>query len=130
MVSMRVVKVRISVLFDAQMRDVEADIHAFAATYPVLLEGLDTVGPVDEAGEVEEFVGVVGDAEEPLFQVAAGYRRIAPLTLSINDLFVGEHSLVGGAPVDRRVGAVGQARLVESGGKSTGSSDNTPAPWC
>ena len=48
------------------MGDVEGDFDAFAAADPVALHGEDLLGPVDEAAEVKEFVGVLGYAEEPL----------------------------------------------------------------
>ena len=43
----------------------------------------------------------------------ASHRRPAALAAPVDDLLVGEHGLVLRAPVDRRLGAVGQPALVE-----------------
>ena len=112
MVSMRVVNVVISLLVEAVLRDVERDVDALAAAYPVGLHRLDAFGPVDDAGEVQQFVGVVGDAEEPLVHLAADDDVAGALALAVDDLLVGEHGLAGGAPVDGGRSAVGEALLV------------------
>jgi hypothetical protein len=57
--------------------------------------------------------GVVADAEEPLLQEALLDRRAAALAQPALDLLVGEHGLVGRAPVDRRLLLVGEPLLVE-----------------
>ncbi len=57
----------------------------------------------------EEPLGVVGDAEEPLAQVALDHLEATALTVSVDDLFVGEHRLVVGTPVHRRLRLVGEA---------------------
>ena len=49
----------------------EVDVGSFAAADPVGLHGADLVGPALELPEaVEKLVGVAGDAEEPLGEVA------------------------------------------------------------
>ena len=73
-----------------------------------------TLGPVDRLQVVEQAVGVVGDAEEPLLQLARLDRRAAAFAATVDDLLVGEHRGVLGAPVDRCLLAVGQAALEEA----------------
>ncbi len=62
---------------------------------------------------LHQLIGVFGDAEEPLLQVAPDDRRVAALADAFHHLLVGQHGLAAGAPVDRGLGAVGQAGLVE-----------------
>ena len=62
---------------------------------------------------VEQAVGVVGDAEEPLLELADLDERAGALAAPVDDLLVGEHRLVDGIPVDGRLLAVGEAALEE-----------------
>ena len=93
------------------------NLGALGAADPVGLHEADALGPVDGA-EVEQFVGVAGDAEEPLFEVALDDGRLAAfaaagLALGAEDLLVGEDGLAGGAPVGGRHLAIGQVVLIE-----------------
>ena len=96
--------------------DDEVDVGALGAADPVLLHGQHALGPV--AAEllhvVQQPVGVLGDLEVPLVQRLLGHRGAAALAGAVNDLLVGQHGLVLGAPVDRVVLAVGQAAFVEA----------------
>ena len=95
-------------LVDAGNVEAEGDLHALGAADPVALHGGYALRPFD-AGEVEELVGVVGDAEEPLLQVALRDGGMAALAGAIGeDLLVGEDGLTGGAPVGGGEGAVGE----------------------
>ncbi len=96
--------------------ELEVDEGAFAAADPVALLRNDAIGPAGERVEVfEQLVGVVGNADEPLLQLALDDGRgfVTPAAA------VGEHLLVGqdgGAlrtPVDLGVFAIGEALLVE-----------------
>ena len=112
-VSGRVVKTRISFRFEAVLLDAEGDLGALAAANPVGLHGVYAVGPFD-AGEVEELVGVLGDAEEPLLQVSAGYGGAAAFAGAVGeDLLVGEGGLAGRAPVGGGLVPVGEAGVEE-----------------
>ena len=62
---------------------------------------------------VQQLLGVVGDLEVPLGQLALGDLVAAALAAAVDDLLVGQHGLVEGAPVDRAVLAVGQATLTQ-----------------
>ena len=92
---------------------VEDDLAALAPPDPVGLLGLDRFRPL-QAAEVEELVGVLGDLEVPLGQVALLDLRAAAPAMAVDalDLLPGEGPVVG-APVDRRGLAVGEARLQE-----------------
>ncbi len=94
----------------------EVDVRADGAADPVLLHQQHAVGPgaLQRLHVVEQPVGVVGDAEVPLRQLALGDLGSAPLAPALHDLLVGQHGLVLGAPVDRRALAVGQAALQEA----------------
>ena len=98
---------------DAHLGRAELDLGALGAPDPVLLHAHDVRRPLDRLEVVEQAVGVVGDAEEPLLELARLDRRAAALAAAVDDLLVGEHGLVLRAPVDRRLGAVGQPALVE-----------------
>ena len=96
--------------------DHEVDVRALGAADPVLLHGQDALGPVPAqfVHVIEQPVGVVGDLEVPLVQRLLGDGRAAALAGAVDYLFVGQHGLVLGAPVDRGILAVGQAALVEA----------------
>ena len=95
------------------MGEVEGEPRPLAAPDPIALHGLDLVGPIDEPPEVEKLLGVIGDAEEPLLEVAPLHHVVGALAAPLLDLLVGEHRLAAGAPVRGGVGAVGEALLIE-----------------
>ena len=95
----------------------EGDFRAFGAADPVALHHLDRFGPVDGA-EVEQLVGVVGDAEEPLLEVARLDDRAAAFagtrsSVVAQHLLVGQYGAAGWAPVGGGASAVGEAVAVE-----------------
>ena len=98
---------------DAQLLVAEGDLRALRAPDPVALHRLDVRGPVDLVEVVEQPVGVVGDAEEPLRELADLDLVAAALAAPVDDLLVGQHRLVVGTPLDGGLGAVGQAALEE-----------------
>ena len=98
-------------IVDADLRTGERHLRALGAADPVALHRLDVRRPLDRVQVVEQAVGVVGDAEEPLLQLARLDRRAAALAAAVDDLLVGEHGRVLGAPVDRGLLAVGQPAL-------------------
>ncbi len=95
----------------AHLRARERDLGALGAADPVALHRDHVVRPVDRRQVVQQAVGVVGDAEEPLLQLAQLDRRAAALAVTVDDLLVGQHRGVLGTPVDRGLLAVGQAAL-------------------
>ena len=98
---------------DVQIRaslDGHAELGALGSTDPVALHGLHALGPVEAVQSVQQLVGVARDAEEPLLEVAPLDDVTRPLAGAVGeDLLVGEHGVASGAPVDRRLGAVGEA---------------------
>ena len=94
--------------------DRECDLGALRAADPVGLHQPDRLRPVD-AGEVEQLVGVPGDAEEPLLKVALDDRRSASpaAALRAQDLLARQDHLVLGAPVDGGHRPVRQPGLIE-----------------
>ena len=99
---------------DLQLVAGEDDLRALRAPDPVALHRLDVLGPADRAEILEQPVGVVGDAKEPLRQLAHLDERARALTAAVLDLLVGEHGLLDGIPVDGGLLLVGQA-LAEEG---------------
>ena len=102
-------------------REVEVDFIAakdhlgpLGAADPVALHGDHVLGPGLERVEVgQQPVGVIGDLEEPLLEVALDHLGPAALAAAVDHLLVGQHGGVLGAPLDRRLGPVGEAALVE-----------------
>ena len=94
----------------------EVDLGAFGASDPVGLHLLHALRPARELVEVvEQLLGIVGDLEVPLLEVALlGLLAAAPAA-ALDDLLVGEHRVAAGAPVDRVLLAVDQALLVHLG---------------
>ena len=111
-VSGRVVKTGKSIPSSSQR---EGDLGPLGAADPVALHRDHVLGPGLEQVEVgEQAVGVLGDLEEPLFEVARLDQAAAALAAPVDHLLVGEHRLVDRAPLDRRLGPVGEPALVEA----------------
>ncbi len=90
--------------------------HALGAAYPVALHGAHLLGPVLQLVYVgQQFLGVGGDAEEPLVYLAPLHRVVAAPAAAVHHLLVGQHRLVGFAPVDLGLFLVGQALLEQAG---------------
>src|SRR4029453_9518321 len=81
---------------------------------PVALPRLDRLGPVDRLEIVQERLGVVRDAEEPLLHEARLDLRAAPLAAPLLHLLVPEPRLVVRAPLDRGSLPVREAALEEA----------------
>ena len=94
----------------AGLVDAERDLGTLGPADPVPLLCQHPVGPVplQLSHVVQQAVGVVGDLEEPLDQVAADDQRVAALAAAADDLLVGQDGLVHRAPVRRRKPPVGQ----------------------
>ncbi len=102
--------------------DAEVELGSLRAPDPVPLHGLDPLGPFEGLEVGQELVGVVGDPEEPLLQVALLDEVAGTLTGPVRQhLLVGQHRLAAGAPVDRGLGPVG-----ETGGQERQEDDLVP----
>ena len=92
----------------------EVDFGAFGAADPVRLHLLDALGPTVQLVEVvQQLLGVVGDLEVPLREVALLHRAVATPALALGDLLVREHRRAVRAPVHRAVAALDQTALPE-----------------
>ena len=95
------------------MSNVEVYFSTDRAADPVLLHCLNLVGPVERVDVFEEFIGVFGDFEEPLFHFLLFDFVAAAPTVAVFNLFVGEDGLVHGAPPLVGFFLVGEAFFVE-----------------
>ncbi len=90
----------------------EADQQAFGAADPVRLHQAHLLRPlVERLQRLEQLVGIVGDLEEPLGQLALLDERAGAPAAAVDHLLVGEHGVVDRIPVDLRRFAVGEALL-------------------
>ena len=90
----------------------ELHLGTVRATDPVALHREDALGPLLELLHVvEQAVGIVGDAEEPLLEVTRLDLSAAALAVAIDDLLVCEHGLVLRAPLDGGAALVGETAL-------------------
>ncbi len=95
--------------------DHQVELGPLGTADPVALHGLDPFGPVEGVEVGQQLVGVVGDAEEPLLEVALDHQVAGALAGAVGqDLLVGQDGLAAGAPVDRGIGPVGQAGVEEA----------------
>ncbi len=90
--------------------DDEPDRKALRAPDPVLLHQADFFRPPLEMVEAcQQIVGIVGDLEEPLGELALLDRRARAPAAPVDHLLVGEHRLVDRVPIDLRLLARDQA---------------------
>ena len=69
------------------------------------------LGPLDAVEIAEQPLGVVGDTQEPLFELPYLHERPAAIAVPVHDLLIGEDSLVVRAPLHSGLFAVGQPGL-------------------
>ncbi len=95
--------------------DRKGDLGPLRSADPVGLHGADTLGPAVELIQVlEQCLGVVGDAQKPLIQLPLLHQGPGTPGSAVGiHLFVRQHRLVDGIPVDRRVLAVRQPTVKE-----------------
>ena len=94
----------------ARAGHVEAHGRTLRAADPVALHGAHLLGPIDRVEIIGEALTVGGNTHHPLTQIALEDRVVAALGTSVSgDLFVGQNRAQAGAPVDGRLGDVGEA---------------------
>jgi len=96
--------------------ELEVDKRAFAAADPVALLGGDALGPARKCVEIaQQFVGILGDTDEPLLQLTLFDQRgfVTPAASVGEHLLVGENSGALRTPVDLGALTVGKAFLIE-----------------
>ena len=102
---------------DRPGRGVEVDARAGRPADPVALHRLQRVRPVEPVEVLEQAVGVRRDAHHPLAHRALEHREVAAVAAPVGgDLLVGDDRAEARAPVDRRVGDVGEALRVDDVG--------------
>ena len=89
-----------------------ADQQALGATDPVFLHHANLLRPsVEGLQGFQQLVGVAGDPEGPLLKIALFDDGAGAPAAAIDDLLVGQNSVVDGVPIDLRRLAVDQAGL-------------------
>ena len=99
--------------FNVAVGNVETDLHSFAAAHPVALHGQDLFRPVQQTAKVQQFLSVVGNLQEPLFQVPSGNGSPAAVAASVHHLLVGQYRLAGRTPNHRGFSSVGQSLFIK-----------------
>ncbi len=89
----------------------EVDERTFGTADPVGLHRLDRLGPVDVVIR-QQFVGVVGDGEEPLAHHLLDDRLTQPFVFAVDHLLVGQHGVESRGPIDHGLAPVRDARFV------------------
>ena len=93
---------------------VETELQALRLADPVFLHQPDLFRPaIQPAQPVQQFIGKVGDFQEPLAQLALFHQRARTPAASVDHLFVGQHGVVHRVPVDGAFLAVDQPVFVE-----------------
>ena len=92
--------------------DGELHLGAMRAADPVALHREHALGPLLELLHVvEQTIGVVGDTEEPLLEIARLDFGTAALAVPVDDLLVRQHGLILRAPLDGGTTLVRKAAL-------------------
>ena len=93
--------------------DLPPEGRAAALADPVLLHQPDLVGPAafKLLQPLDQVVGIVGDAQEPLVQLALLDHGARTPAAAVDDLLIGEDGVVDRIPVDDRVLAIDQTAL-------------------
>ena len=85
----------------ALVGQIEPHAQTFGAPDPVVLHEPHPVGPALQPREaVEQVVGIGGDAQHPLGQLALLHHRARAPAAPVDDLFIGQNGVVDGIPVD------------------------------
>ena len=109
---MRVVKTSMPPAAVEAFSSRERDPRSLRPPDPVPLHRQNLLGPFGQAiGGLEQLVGVLGDAEEPLVELTNGDRRPAAPAAAVHHLLVGENRLAARAPVDVGAPLVGDVAL-------------------
>ena len=93
---------------------VEFELQALRFADPVFLHQPDLFRPLVEAAQtIEQFIGELGDFQEPLAELALFDQCAAAPAAPVNHLLVGQHGHIDRVPVDRRFLAVDETRRIE-----------------
>ena len=93
------------------LRQIEPHARTDRLADPVALHGQDLLGPSGQAlGRLQQLVGIAGNPEKPLLELAHDDRSRNAST-TVHDLLVGEDGVAVGAPVDARAPLVREVAL-------------------
>ena len=88
--------------------------RALGLADPVLLHQPDLLGPaVQGLQAVDQVVSIVGDAQEPLVQLALLHQGARAPAAPIDHLFIGQDGVVDRIPVDHRIFAIDQTAPIQ-----------------
>ena len=91
----------------------EAYLGSFATSYPIALHSHGLFGPLHN-GKVQQALRVIGDFQQPLVDLFANNGATTAFTGAIGqNLLVRQNGIATWTPVGWRLGAIGQAVLVE-----------------
>ena len=95
--------------------DIKTYFQTLRAPNPVALHGLDRIRPARQFVQaVQQFIGISGDLEEPLRNLALLHDRAGTPAAAVDHLLVREHGLVDRVPVDHRILAVYQSFFIQA----------------
>ncbi|MPN08983.1 hypothetical protein SDC9_156271 [bioreactor metagenome] len=79
-----------------------------AAADPVDLLGFDALNEIHRVKVIDQAVGIGRDAQHPLTFDLVYHRAAAALAHAVDDLFIRQHHLAAGAPVDAHLFFIGE----------------------
>ena len=92
-----------------EIRALKPALCALRFADPVLLHQPHLLGPAVEVREaLQQFLGKIGDFQEPLAKLALLHQRARAPAAPVNHLLVGQHGHVDRIPIDRRFLAIDQ----------------------
>ena len=89
------------------------DFSPFASADPIVLHQLDVLRPIQFREIGQETFSVSRNTKVPLPQCLLFNQRTAPPATAVNHLFICQHGLFDGIPIDRRSGTIGKPKLTE-----------------
>ena len=100
--------------FIIECRNSEVHFQTFTTTNPIALHGFNAFRPAFQQVQIfQQFVSVVSDFEEPLFQIFLFNYVVATPAFTIDNLFVSKYGVTSVAPVNCRFFLGSQATFIE-----------------
>ena len=100
--------------FIVECRNSEFHFQTFTATNPVALHGFNAFRPAFQQVQIfQQFISIVSDFEEPLFQIFLFNYAVATPAFTIDNLFVSKYGVTFVAPVNCRFFLSSQTFFIE-----------------
>ena len=100
--------------FVVEFRNSKGHFQTFTTTNPVALHGFNAFRPAFQQVQIfQQFVSIVSDFEEPLFQIFLFYYAVATPAFAVDNLFVSKYGITFVAPVNRRFFLNSQTFFIE-----------------